>query len=443
LRLTTNISLNYVDNEQAFVLKETKHIILTCGAPLEGPLEETAETFLTKTIRYWRNWVMTTSTESFHQEAVIRSALTLKLHEYQDTGAIIAATTTSLPEFPGSTRNWDYRFCWIRDTHYTIKALNQLSHFSITERYAEFIQNIVLNKEGRYHPLYPITMDRIPEEKILPLKGYRGEKPVRIGNQAYEHIQNDAYGQVLVTLLPMFSDKRLANNASSGNLLVVTKTCLDMIDKTMDEGDNGLWEFRGTSQKHSYTYLFHWAGSHAAKKIGKIIGDNAMIRKANRLIKASAEMLEACYDEKRGVYTQAVGSPNLDASLLLLINMGYLNPRSAKAKKHLAVLEKELRTESGLFYRYIHVDDFGAPESTFLICAFWYVEALARMGRLKEAIKIFEGLVKHGNHLGLLSEDVHEKSGSQWGNFPQTYSHVGLINAAFAISRKLDEPVYF
>lgn len=443
LRLTTNISLNYVDNEQSFILKETKHIILTCGAPLEGPLEETAETFLRKTIQYWRNWVMTTSTENFHQAAVIRSALTLKLHEYQDTGAIIAATTTSLPEFPGSTRNWDYRFCWIRDTHYTIKALNELSHFSITERYAEFIQNIVLNKEGRYHPLYPITMDRIPEEKILPLKGYRGEKPVRIGNQAYEHIQNDAYGQVLVTLLPLFSDKRLASKTPSKNLLEVTKTCLDMIDKTMDEGDNGLWEFRGTSQKHSYTYLFHWAGSHAAKKIGKIIGDHGMVRKANRLIKASAEMLEACYDEERGVYTQAVGSPNLDASLLLLINMGYLNPRSAKAKKHLAVLEKELRTESGLFYRYVHVDDFGAPESTFLICAFWYVEALARMNRLKEAIEIFERLVKHGNHLGLLSEDVHEKSGSQWGNFPQTYSHVGLINAAFTISRKLDDPIYF
>ena len=146
---------------------------------------------------------------------------------------------------------------------------------------------------------------------------------------------------------------------------------------------------------------------------------------------------------RKGVYTQAVGSPNLDASLLQLINMGYLNPRSAKAKQHLKVLEDELRTPSGLFYRYKHVDDFGAPESTFLICAFWYVESLARMGRLKEAIKIFDRLTKHANHLGLLSEDVHEASGSQWGNFPQTYSHVGLINAAFAISKKLDQPIYF
>ena len=443
VRLSTNISLNYIDQEQAFVLNETKYIILTWGVPLEGPLAETAENFLTKTIAYWRHWVQMTSTERFHQEAVIRSALTLKLHEYQDTGAIIAATTTSLPEFPGSTRNWDYRFCWMRDTHYTIKALNDLSHFSVTERYANFIQNIVLNEEGRYHPLYPITMDRIPEEKILPLKGYRGEKPVRIGNQAYEHIQNDVYGQVLVTLLPLFSDKRLLKDAKNSSLLNVAITCMNRIEETMKEPDNGLWEFRGTSQMHSYTFLFHWAGSHAAKKIAKIIGDQEMEDKANRLVKESAEMIEACYDEKRGVYTQAIGSPNLDASLLQLINMGYLDPKSEKAKQHLKVLEEELRTESGLFYRYKHVDDFGAPESTFLICAFWYVESLARMDRVDEAVEIFERLIEHGNHLGLLSEDVHEKTGSQWGNFPQTYSHVGLINAAFTISRKLDLPVYF
>ena len=157
----------------------------------------------------------------------------------------------------------------------------------------------------------------------------------------------------------------------------------------------------------------------------------------------TTNMIESCYDEERGVYTQAQGSKNLDASLLQLINMGYLDPKSEKTKKHLKVLEEELRTESGLFYRYKHIDDFGEPESTFLICAFWYVEALARMHRVDEAIKIFENLLKHGNHLGLLSEDIHEITGSQWGNFPQTYSHVGLINAAFTISKKLDKPIYF
>ncbi|MEL6864675.1 MAG: glycoside hydrolase family 15 protein, partial [Bacteroidota bacterium] len=177
-------------------------------------------------------------------------------------------------------------------------------------------------------------------------------------------------------------------------------------------------------------------------KIARSIGDEEMASQAEAMIAESSRMIEACYDEERGVYTQAIDSKNLDASLLQLINMGYLDPHSEKAKQHLAVLEEELRTDSGLFYRYKHIDDFGAPESTFLICAFWYVEALARMDRVEEAIQIFEQLLQHGNHLGLLSEDVHERSGSQWGNFPQTYSHVGLINAAFTISRKLDQPVF-
>ena len=441
LRLTTDIPLSFVDQAQAFVLNETKYIIVTWGVPLEGPLVSTAETFLDKTIKYWRRWVSNTSTEHFRQKAVIRSALTLKLHQYQDTGAIIAAATTSLPEYPGSTRNWDYRFCWFRDAHYTLKALNDLSHFGILRDYANFVENVVLGENNRFHPLYPITMNRIPEEEILPLKGYKGERPVRIGNQAYEHIQNDVYGQVLVTLLPFFSDERLVGQVSN-TLINIVMHCLDMIKNTMQEPDNGLWEFRGTSQLHSYTFLFHWAGSHAAKKIATKIKDKKMERMASKLIKESAEMIEKCYDEERGVYTQAIGNPNLDASLIQLINMGYLDPNSKKAKQHLKVLEEELLTPTGLFYRYKHVDDFGAPESTFLICAFWYVEALARMGRVKEAAEIFDRLLSHANHLGLLSEDVHEASGSQWGNFPQTYSHVGLINAAFAISRKLDKPIF-
>lgn len=442
LRLTTDIPLSFVDQEQAFVLNETKYLVLTWGVPLEAPLASTAENYLDRTIKYWLQWMRNTSTENFRQDAVIRSALTLKLHQFQDTGAIIAAATTSLPEFPGSTRNWDYRFCWFRDAHYTLKALNDLSHFGILKDYAKFVENIVLSEDKRYHPLYPITISGVPVEKILPLKGYRGERPVRIGNQAYEHIQNDVYGQVLVTLLPFFSDKRLVNDRISKTLIDLVLNCLSMIEATMEEPDNGLWEFRGISQLHSYTFLFHWAGSHAARKIAIQVKDKEMQSMADRLIEASSAMIERCYDKERGVYTQAVGSPNLDASLLQLINMGYLDPQSEKAKQHLKVLEEELRTESGLFYRYKHVDDFGEPESTFLICAFWYVESLARMGRLEEAIRIFDNLTKHANHLGLLSEDVHEASGSQWGNFPQTYSHVGLINAAFTISRKLDKPIY-
>jgi GH15 family glucan-1,4-alpha-glucosidase len=245
----------------------------------------------------------------------------------------------------------------------------------------------------------------------------------------------------LVSLLPFFTDKRLVGQVSN-TLIELATHCLHMIESTMEEPDNGLWEFRGLAQLHCYTFLFHWAGSNAALKIAACIDNQPMMHKARRLVERSAAMIERCHDERRGVYTQAIDNPNLDASLLQLINMGYLAPGSAKARSHLEALETELRAASGLFYRYRHADDFGEPETTFLICAFWYVEALAKMDRLDEAIAIFEKLLGHANHLGLLSEDVMERDGSQWGNFPQTYSHVGLINAAFAISRKLDLPIY-
>ena len=441
VRLTTNVPLTFIEQQQTFVLTEPCYLVMTWGVPLEGPLERTVDSFLERTTRYWHTWVQNTSTEKFRQEAVIRSALALKLHQYQDTGAIIASATTGLPESPGSGRQWDYRYCWIRDAHYTLRALNDLSHFNILKDYARFIENLFIDERGRYQPLYPIGMNTIQDETILDLDGYLGNKPVRIGNQASEHIQNDVYGQVLVTLLPFYTDHRLLNQPGRPEQEIVNH-CVNMIEATMEEPDNGIWEFRGKSQLHAYTFLFHWAGSHAAKKIGEISGDRKLVNRARKLIKASARMIESCYDEKRGVYTQAAGSPHLDASLLQLINMNYLSPSSKKARTHLKALEEELRTETGLFYRYKHADDFGEPETTFLICAFWYVEALARMGRVKEAINIFDQLVGHSNHLGLLSEDVHEESGSQWGNFPQTYSHVGLINAAFEISRKLNKPTF-
>lgn len=439
VRLTTNIPLNYISEEKAFVLNEPRHLGLTWGIPLEAELESTLDTFYTKTRLYWQSWVKRTSIGQFRQESVLRSALTLKLHQYQDTGAIIAATTSSLPESPGSTRNWDYRYCWIRDTHYTLKSLTNLGHFTELEQYSHYIENIALGigEDNRFQPLFSITGDSKLIEKILPLKGYMGNTPVRVGNQAYEHIQNDVYGQVLVSLLPLFVDKRLSQD-DKVHMMPLIMRILKQIEATMYEPDAGLWEFRNKSQLHAYTFLFHWAGSNAALKIADYYDNNEMRILAARLVKESSDQLERCYDEERGVYTQAIGTKNLDASLLQLVTMNYLDPNSEKARRHVEGLEKELKTQEGLFYRYKHADDFGEPETTFLICAFWFVEALACVGRMEEAKDIFDRLVGYGNHLGLLSEDVDAKNGSQWGNFPQAYSHVGLVNAAFAISRRLD-----
>ncbi|HEX3386085.1 MAG TPA: glycoside hydrolase family 15 protein, partial [Mucilaginibacter sp.] len=217
---------------------------------------------------------------------------------------------------------------------------------------------------------------------------------------------------------------------------------LHKIEKTIDEKDAGIWEFRNTANIHCYSNLFQWAGACAAEKMALTIENKALLRRARILKRKAAKHIESCYDPKRKVYTNSASSPNLDASTLQLIMMNYLDPASKRAKDHLAALEKELKTSNGLFYRYLYKDDFGKPKTTFLICAFWYVEALATVGRLDDAQKEFANLLQFSNHLLLFSEDVDETDGSQWGNFPQAYSHVGLMNAAYRIAMKLDKPIF-
>jgi GH15 family glucan-1,4-alpha-glucosidase len=437
VRMTTDVPLSYILKEQPFVLDQDRYIIFTYGEPLEAPLEETAEEFLHKTINYWQQWIKSSYIPDIYQDEIIRSALVLKLHQYEDTGGIIASGTTSLPEFHDSTRNWDYRYCWLRDTYYTLKAFNQVGHFEETEKYFDFIHNILHNAENSLQPLYSITGEKDLHEIETNLAGYLNNKPVRIGNKAYIQVQNDVYGQVLVSLLPLYTDKRLSflKKHSYKNLV---PWLLNQIERTLTEPDSGLWEFRNKVQVHTYTSLFHWAGAKAAFRIGKIFNDHELMKHAHDVAKRADELIEKAYDPIKKAYLQAAGTDNYDASTLSMITMNYLDHNSARAREHIAALEKELLTDQGLFYRYRHIDDFGFPESTFLVCAFWYTDALACVGRVDDAIKNLDQLLQFSNHLGIFSEDVGS-DGSQWGNFPQTYSHVGLINASFRIARKLDK----
>ena len=333
VRLTTNIPLNYVLEEESFVLSETKYLVMTWGPPLEASLEETVETFLIKTTKYWMSWIKTASIVNFYQRQAIRSALILKIHQYEDTGAIIAATTTSLPESPGSTRNWDYRYCWMRDTFYTLNAFNNIGHFEESEKYFHYILNTTIEEEDRYQPLYGITGKKELIEQELPLEGYEGNVPVRLGNQAYTHIQNDVYGQVLISLLPLYHDKRIIFTDRFDTSDLIFRT-LKMIEKTFNEKDAGLWEFRNLAQQHCYTYLFHWAGSSAAVKIAKALNDTKIGELAMQLKLKSAEMIEKCYVPGKKGYAQAVGVDRMDASTLQLIMMNYFPKDSQKAKEH-------------------------------------------------------------------------------------------------------------
>ncbi|MCG6153510.1 glycoside hydrolase family 15 protein [Leptospira bandrabouensis] len=442
LHLTSNVSLNQILKENYFLLNQNIYLALFESIPTDILLGEYIESEFKKTKHYWQNWVKHCSIPIFAQKQQIRSALCLKLHQFQETGAIIASSTTSLPEAPLAGRNWDYRFCWLRDGFYTLLALTNLGQFEELEMYSQYISNLTPTAEGRYQPLYSIFGENFLEEKILELEGYLSNKPVRIGNSAYTHKQNDAYGQILLSLLPLYLDERIPEKNRFHNLGLV-KNILEQIELTMEEPDAGLWEFRNFSQKHCYTYLFHWIGAKAAKEIALKLGRPDLIEKSEILMEQAATNIEKCYDDKLGCYTQAQGKKDLDASLLQLITLGYLDPKSEKAKSHIAAIEKTLKTENGFMYRYLHQDDFGKPETTFLVCTFWYIEALACMSRLEEAMKLFDFVCEHANHLGLFSEDIESKSGNQWGNFPQTYSHVGLVNAARKISQKKSDSLFW
>lgn len=443
IRLTTDVPISHFFQDDSWtIISDNKYLILTYEAAFESAIASTCEDFLQKTLSYWQRWIKRCSIPNIYQKEVIRSALVLKLHQYEDTGAIIAASTTSLPEFPGSGRNWDYRYCWVRDSYYVLTALAHIGQFEEMESFANYIAGITHHNPGRLQPLYGILGNAELTEHILPdLKGYQDSGPVRIGNQAFEHIQNDVYGQAMIALLPLFTDQRFKIHENK-NVLGWVNFILEKIEATIDEKDAGIWEFRNFANHHCYSNLFQWVGCKAALLIARQNGYQDMEQRATVLLEKAAAYIEACYDNERKVYQNALESQNLDASTLQLIVMDYLDPKSDRARQHLEVLEKELKGENGLFYRYKHQDDFGKPKATFLVCAFWYVEALACVGRVEEAKEILERLLTYSNHLGLFSEDVTEDNGSQWGNFPQAYSHVGLMNAVYRLAIKLDKPIF-
>ena len=440
VRLTTNASLTKVMNESEFILNETLYLALTWGQPLEAPLERTAEDFLSRTKEYWRNWVRRTSIPSIYQDEVIRSALILKLHQFEDTGAIIASGTTSLPEYPNSTRNWDYRYCWIRDSYFTLTALIRLGHFHEAEKYATWIQNIVGNENCSFQPVYKIDGSADLTEKELPLAGYQKNPPIRIGNDAYKQKQYDVFGQMILALEPLFTDSRVKKSGARPPINLVHQI-LEQIDTCFDLPDSGIWEYRGKFQRHACSYLFHWAGALAAKKIAHQYGDKKLEEKAGKLSQRAANEIEKCFDHQVEAYGMSQENKNLNASEFLLITMKYLrNPE--RARKHLLALEKELKAEGDLIFRYREHDDFGETHATFLICSFWYAEALADIGEIEKSRAVFDSLLDKSNHLGIFSEDICPQDFSQWGNIAQTYSHVGLINTAFKLDRKLDLPSF-
>jgi GH15 family glucan-1,4-alpha-glucosidase len=439
LRLTTNLPLTYVEDERPFLLERERHLVLTWGQPLEAGLEETAEHFLERTIDYWRRWVKGTRIPRDYQREVVRSALALKLHQYEDTGALLAATTTSLPEHPKSGRTWDYRYCWLRDAYFTLNALERLGHSEEMELFLEYLRNLA-EREGALQPAYRINgSEEAPERELEHLAGFNGDGPVRVGNQAFEHRQNDVYGEMVLAVSRLFLDTRFVGDIPPLTAVSIVSRLLDQIEARMEEPDAGPWEFRGRVSLHTFAVLMHWAGSRRAVEIAEALGDGALAERARRLEGRAEELLGVdCWNEEIRALTQVLGGEQLDAANLLAVHLGYLRADDPRAFSHVDAIRNRLSVDGGMLRRYDGADDFGDMRAAFTVCSFWLAEALAILDRKDEARELFEHLLTLDNGLGLYSEDILPETLEQAGNFPQTYSHVGLINAAFRLSRGWD-----
>ena len=438
LRLTTDIPLSYLGG-QPFTLTDRRHLVLAWGAPIEEPLAPLCDRFLNQTLRYWRRWVKQCNIPALFQEEVIRSALVLKLHCFEDTGAIVAAMTTSIPEAPKSGRTWDYRYCWLRDAYYVLGALRLLGQFEERESFVHYLLNVAGGAPDlKLSPLYRVDGTSDLEERVLQnWPGFNGDGPVRVGNAAATHVQNDIFGEMVLALAPVFLDERFSAERSKATLDLLVALARKAI-AVAGTADAGIWEYRTKWQPQTFSGLMCWA---AADRMARVAARHAPALAPE--FEAAAEHIRAeltarAWSQELGAFAGNYGGRELDASLLQMVPLRLLRSDDARLRGTVDVIGKAL-SQDGWLLRYKLDDGFGQPAVAFVICTFWLIEALALLGRGEEAKAVMERVHKAMSPLGLLSEDYETGGLRMWGNFPQAYSHVGLIHAAFAASPRWAE----
>lgn len=440
LRMTTDASVTAIVEETPFFLEEAVTLMLGADETVPEAVEELGRRFLEETAAYWREWVRYLGIPFEWQEAVIRAAITLKLNAYDDTGAIIAAMTTSIPESPHSGRNWDYRFCWLRDGYFVVNALNRLGTTDTMERYLRYVVNIAAGeRDGRLKPVYRIDGRSTPEEReIVSLPGYREMGPVRVGNQAFRQIQHDVYGSAILSATHMFFDRRLVREGDE-TLFQRLEALGERALEVFDQPDAGIWELRSVARVHTFSSVMCWA---ACDRLSRIAARLELSARAEYWKERAQQMHQTicarAWSERLNSFSSVWGGASLDASLLLLHEVGFLEANDPRFAATVAAVERELR-EGDFIFRYTERDDFGAPANAFVVCTFWYIYALAALGRTDEARSLFENLLSCRNCHGLLAEHIDPRTREQWGNYVQTYSMVGLINCAIRLSIRWDQ----
>ena len=436
LRLFTDVPMPYVTGGREFALDKPMFFSLVCGGTRHRTTLWHVLEQLERTVEGWRRWAMTCALPTFAPGPVLRSALVLKLHQYHDTGAIIAATTTSIPEALGTSRTWDYRYCWLRDAAFVVEALRRLSHLREGEEFLRYLRDVA--EAGALQPLYGIGGERhLSEETLGHLAGFGGAGPVRIGNQAAEQRQNDLMGELILCLETLLMDPRLAH-LHGGDYFPLVQRLVEEAIAAAPTLDTGIWEFRRMPRPYTFSRAMCWVAIQRGARLARHLGEGAQAARWEKIAASEREIVLARgYNAEKGYFTQALDGQHPDASLLLLPTLGLIEATDPRFVSTVAEYGKRLAPD-GFMKRYVNEDDFGETTSAFTICSFWWCEALALMGRLDDAVALFERLVRHANPLGLFSEDIDPQTGAMLGNYPQAYTHVGLIHAAMTISELLE-----
>lgn len=443
LRITTDAPLACLAEEAPFLLDQPVSIILGPDETVPENTDTLVQDFIRETEAYWIDWSRGLHLPFEWQEAVIRAAITLKLCTFEETGAVVAALTTSIPEAPHTQRNWDYRYCWLRDAFFTVQALNRLGTTKTMEEYIRYVTNVVaISPGGVLKPCYPLVPSLPMTEHIAEaLPGFLGMGPVRVGNEAAEQVQNDVYGSVIMAAAQMFFDQRLPRPAGKP-LFRLLETLGEHAERLALQPDAGIWEYRGRERVHTFSAAMCWAGLARLSGIARHLGlEKEAERWASSARSLHATICERAFRPELNSFVESFETDGMDASLLLLPEIGFV---TATDPRFLGTLDRVADTllHEGFIYRYDMADDFGKPETAFLVCSFWYVDALAAAGRTEEARAMFGSILSCRNHLGLLAEDLDPQRNQLWGNFPQTYSHVGLILSAMRLSRSWEHGLW-
>jgi GH15 family glucan-1,4-alpha-glucosidase len=390
-----------------------------------------------RTKLYWMNWSNRSKKFTMFNNDIERSMLVLKLMSYQRTGAVLASLTTSIPETIGGVRNWDYRYCWLRDASMSIEMLIQVGHSGAAQRFMRFITNILRSKSDQFQIMYGIRYERdIKETELNYLDGYKGSKPVRIGNAAYYQQQNDTYGYLMNVIYQYYLYFRGTLDEIE-DMFEVVKHIGRIVIKEWRNPDNGIWEIRNKKEHFVFSKVMCWVALDRAAKISDMLNQECYAERYKNEAKLIKEdVLKNGWKEEIQSFSQSYSNLDLDSSLLLMEKYGFISPDDPKYQKTVNAIYDKL-CYKGLMFRYNNHDDFGIPTSAFTICTFWMVRGLYVTGRKDEALEMFKRMLTYSNHVRLFSEDLDFNTKEQMGNFPQAYSHLALIDTALLFSKEV------